>query len=341
LPLIRRLIPSFVRPALLAFLACAGVACVGLALSQPAKAASGSFDAWLASFRQQALAAGVRPQTFDAAFAGVQPIQRVIELDHKQPEVTFTFDQYISRVVSPARVTAGRNALAANRVLLDEIGRRYGVQPQYIVALWGVETNYGQQIGNYSIIGALATLAYDGRRGAFFSKELIAALRILDQGRIQPSELRGSWAGAMGQTQFMPSSYLRFAVDYNGDGKADIWRDKPDIFASIANYLASSGWNGHVPWGQQVILPPNFNTSLIANLKNNGSKPLDSWRILGVASSDGHALLPNAAEGSLVQPGGPTGPTLLVTSNYRTILKWNRSLYFATAVSYLADRIAN
>jgi membrane-bound lytic murein transglycosylase B len=328
LPKFRRLLPG-----LLLLLLSVAVA--------PAARADEGFAAWLAVFKQEAVADGIRPQTVEAAFEGVQPIPHVIELDHRQPEVTLTFDDYIDHILSAGRIAEGQRQLAANRPLLDEISRRYGVPAPMIVALWGIETNYGRITGNYPVVAALATLAYDGRRGAFFRNELIAALRILDRGRIAPDQLRGSWAGAMGQTQFMPSSYLRFAVDYSGTGEADIWADRADVFASIANYLASSGWTPGLPWGKTVRLPPGFDETLVANLRPTGQKPLDDWRILGIQSADGTALLPNAATGSLVQPGGPGGPTLLVTGNYRVILKWNRSLYFASAAAYLADRIGN
>jgi membrane-bound lytic murein transglycosylase B len=310
-------------------------------LGPSARADDPGFAAWLAGFEKEAIADGIRPQTVEAAFVGVQPIPRIIVLDHRQPEVTTTFDDYIGHILSPDRIAEGKQQLAQNQPLLDEISRRYGVPPATIVALWGIETHYGELTGNYPVVASLATLAYDGRRGAFFRKELIAALRILDQGRVPASALRGSWAGAMGQTQFMPSSYLKFAVDYHGTGLADIWSDRADIFASIANYLAGSGWAAGLPWGKPVTLPPGFDETLVANLKSTGEKPLDDWRILGVQAADGTALLPQVASGSLVQPGGPAGPTLLVTGNYRAVLKWNRSLYFATAVSYLADRIAN
>lgn len=301
-----------------------------------ALAADQDFPTWLAAFRQDALGAGIRPATLDAAFAGVAPIARVLELDQRQPESTITFETYITRVVSDARVQAGRQHMADDGGLLAEIGAKYGVQPRFIVALWAIETDFGRVQGDYPIVASLATLAYDGRRGALFRRELIAALKILDQGRIRPEELRGSWAGAMGQTQFMPSTFLAYAVDYAGTGKQDIWHDKRDALASIANYLANLGWQADYTWGRPVLLPTGFDPSLLGG---QVLRTVDQWRALGVKRNDGGALPQATIDAGLVQPGGAGGPTLMVYGNYRAIMKWNRSLYFATAVSYLADRI--
>lgn len=302
----------------------------------PAQGADQDFATWLTAFKQDALGAGVHQGTLDAAFAGVAPIPRVLELDQRQPETTITFDTYVTRVVSDARIQAGRQHLADDRELLGEIGAKYGVQPRFIVALWAIETDFGRVQGDYPIVASLATLAYDGRRGAFFRKELIAALKILDQGHIRPDELRGSWAGAMGQTQFMPSTFLAYAVDYAGTGKQDIWHDKRDALASIANYLASLGWQGDYTWGRPVRLPAGFDPALLGG---QVLRTVDQWRALGVQRDDGGILPQATLDAGLVQPGGAAGPTLMVYGNYRAIMKWNRSLYFATAVSYLADRI--
>ena len=302
----------------------------------PAQGADQDFATWLTAFKQDALGAGVHQGTLDAAFAGVAPIPRVLELDQRQPETTITFDTYVTRVVSDARIQAGRQHLADDRELLGEIGAKYGVQPRFIVALWAIETDFGRVQGDYPIVASLATLAYDGRRGAFFRKELIAALKILDQGHIRPDELRGSWAGAMGQTQFMPSTFLAYAVDYAGTGKQDIWHDKRDALASIANYLASLGWQGDYTWGRPVRLPAGFDPALLGG---QVLRTVDQWRTLGVQRDDGGILPQATLDAGLVQPGGAAGPTLMVYGNYRAIMKWNRSLYFATAVSYLADRI--
>ncbi|MDB5362165.1 MAG: lytic murein transglycosylase [Rhodospirillales bacterium] len=309
---------------------------VALGSIRPVLGADQDFPSWLAGLKQDALGAGIGQATLDAAFAGVAPLPHVLELDQRQPETTITFDTYITRVVSDARIQAGRQHLADDSQLLTEIGAKYGVQPRFIVALWAIETDFGRVQGDYPIVASLATLAYDGRRGAFFRKELIAALKILDQGRIQPQELRGSWAGAMGQTQFMPSTFLAYAVDYAGTGKQDIWHDKRDALASIANYLSNLGWSPDYTWGRPVKLPPGFDPALLGG---QILKSVDQWRALGVKRTDGGALPQATIDAGLVQPGGPDGPTLMVYGNYRAIMKWNRSLYFATAVSYLADRI--
>jgi membrane-bound lytic murein transglycosylase B len=306
----------------------------------PAARGPQTFADWLAGFRKDALAAGIRPATVDRALTGVQPIQRVIDLDHRQPENVLTFNQYVTRAVSDERVRTGRRKLAENRALLEAVSARYGVPSEVIVALWGLETGYGSSPGTYPVIDSLATLAFDGRRSAFFRSELIDALRIIDRNGIAPDAMRGSWAGAMGQTQFMPSSYLKFAVSYAGDAPPDIWSNRADVFASIANYLAKSGWNGAESWGQTVELPTDFPRSKVAS-KPGEEMPTDSWRALGVRTPGNHRLRADPTPASLIQPAPADAPTLLVTGNYRVILKWNHSMKFATAVSYLADQIGN
>jgi len=305
-----------------------------LLLAKPTWAADGDFERWLGGVRQEALAAGINPATIDRAFDGLEPIERVIELDRKQPETTVTFEHYLSRVVDAKRRQAARQHFAENRVLLTEIGRRYGVQPRFIVALWGIETNFGRVTGNFPVIAALATLAYDGRRSAFFRQELINALRIVDLDHVDPKQMLGSWAGAMGQSQFMPSSFLRYAVSYRGDGKRDIWHRREDVFASIANYLSQSGWRVDESWGRPVRLPPRFDPALVGpNIK----KSVAAWAKLGVRRSDGGKLPAGPIEASVLQPGGSGGPAVLVYDNYRVLLKWNSSNYFASAVGLLAD----
>jgi membrane-bound lytic murein transglycosylase B len=307
-----------------------------LVATAPVRAADKDFKSWLAGVRQEAIGQGMRPQSVDRALKDAHPIDRVLELDQRQPETTLTFDQYIDRVVSQARIKAGRDRLAENRPLLDEIGRRYGVQPKFIVALWGIETDFGRVTGDFPIISALATLAYDGRRSAFFRGELIAAIKIVDQGYIKPEEMTGSWAGAMGQSQFMPSSYLQYAVSYRDDGRRDIWHRREDVFASIANYLARLGWHGDETWGRRVQLPANFDASLAGK---DIRKPVAEWQRLGVRQIDGGDLPPAARDASLILPSGPGGPALLIYDNFRAVLRWNNSSYFAAAVGYLADAL--
>jgi membrane-bound lytic murein transglycosylase B len=216
------------------------------------------------------------------------------------------------------------------------VSRRYGVQPRFIVALWGIESNYGKRSGDFPEISALATLAYDGRRSAYFRKELMAAIKIVDQGWIRPEDMLGSWAGAMGQCQFMPSSYLQFAVSFNEDGRRDIWNRREDIFASIANYLARSGWHGDETWGRRVLLPTGFDTNLAGP---SNRKPLAEWQRLGIRAMDGRDLVTREREAALLLPDGPNGPALLAFDNFRATLKWNNSSYFAAAVGYLADGV--
>jgi membrane-bound lytic murein transglycosylase B len=313
-------------------------ALLAVAGSLPVSAVANEMDfaTWLAGVRQEALSLGIAPATVAATLTDLHPIPRVLELDRRQPERILTFDEYLSRTVTTQRVEAARSRLAQNRALLDEIGKRYGVQPRFIVALWGIESDFGRAMGNFPIIPALATLAYDGRRSKFFRGELMNALRIVDRGEARPEEMTGSWAGAMGQSQFMPSSYLAYAVDYTGDGRRDIWHRPADVFASIANYLSRSGWHGDQGWGRPISLPSTLDSSLIGV----GTRlPLARWSELGVRRGDGGELPREDMTASIVEPGGPGGPVFLIYDNYRTVLKWNNSLFFATAVGYLADRI--
>ena len=324
LPLERR---SFLRLSLGAATAAAWPA--------PRARAQGDFRAWLQEFKAEALAAGLKQSTLDEALDNIQPLPRVIELDRKQPEFVLTFREYMQRVVNDARVEKGRRLLDEHKALLEEVGRRFGVQPRFIVALWGIETDFGRLTGGFPVIAALATLAFEGRRAAFFRKELLNALRIADQGHIRPGEMTGSWAGAMGQSQFMPSSFLSYAVDFDGDGRPDIWTTLPDVFASIANYLGKSGWKGEQDWGRAVRLPEGFDG---AQAGLEVKKPLREWGRLGVCRADGGALPERPFDASIVLPGNG-GDAFAVYDNYRVIMKWNRSLYFATAVGTLADRI--
>ena len=295
------------------------------------------FAAWLTEFRQAAQAAGISPATLDAVLPGLTFRSRVVELDRHQPEGTLTYAEYLSRVLPPARVNRGKRLLRRHRAVLTEIGDAYGVQPRFIVALWGIESDFGRVTGGFPVLDALATLAFDGRRGEFFGGQLIEALRIVDDGHIEPDKMLGSWAGAMGQSQFMPSSFQQFAVDHDGDGRRDIWGTLPDVFASAANYLASAGWQHDQTWGRQVRLPEGFDLDL-AGLEVK--KPLNEWQALGVRRSNGDDLPTRPLPASLILPGGPEGPAFLTYPNYRVLLKWNRSHYFATTVGQFADLLA-
>lgn len=308
---------------------------VGLMAAPPASA-SQDFAAWLDGVRAEALAAGISNATLDAALTGIEPIPRVIELDRRQPEFTLTLEQYLGRVVSTARIEKGRAKLAENKPLLEEVAARFGVQPRFVVALWGIETDFGRIDGGFPVVPALATLAFDGRRSAYFRKELMNALRILDQGHITPDRMKGSWAGAMGQSQFMPSSFLNFAVDYDGDGRRDLWTSRPDVFASASNYLARSGWQGDQTWGREVRLPAGFDGALEGPKTR---KPLGEWQTLGVRRADGSDLPQRDLPASILRPAGADGPAYLIYDNFHVILKWNRSNFFALAVGRLADSL--
>jgi membrane-bound lytic murein transglycosylase B len=305
-----------------------------IGLCGAASAQDRSFAEWRAQFRDRAIHDGIEAAIFDQAMAGVQPIPRIIELDRAQPESKLVFSEYVKRLASDVRRAGVRQHLAADRELLARIGRRFHVQPRFIVALWGVETDFGRFPGNYPVIASLATLAFDGRRSALFSRELIAALRIVQRDGIPPAKLRGSWAGAMGQCQFMPSSFLEYAVSYGGAGQPDIWTDRADVFASIANYLARLGWSDRETWGRMALVPPDLSPGLVGP---GVTKPLLEWRRLGVRRADGGPLPAVNVAASLLMPEGQGGPALLVYGNFRTLLRWNNSQAFATSVGLLAD----
>ena len=295
------------------------------------------FAQWVDELRAEALADGISPATLDAALTNVQHLDRVIELDRRQPEGSMTFERYRQRVVNDSRIDQGRELYKKHRRLLDEVALRYKVPAKYIVALWGIETSYGAVTGGFDVIPALATLAYDGRRSSFFRDELLNALKILDEGHVQANDMKGSWAGAMGQNQFMPSSFHAFAVDHDGDDRRDIWQTLPDVFASTANYLSRSGWKDDEKWGRAVRLPDEFDQNLVGT---DTRKSLTQWHDLGVRRANGHRL--PQIEGfmaSVVQPDGPGTDAFLVYDNFRVLLKWNRSTYFATSVGLLADAV--
>jgi membrane-bound lytic murein transglycosylase B len=299
-----------------------------------------TFDHWLARFRAQAQAAGISQATIAHTLAGLSPDPKVIELDHKQPEKKWTFVEYRKRIVDPIRIRKGREMMRAHGAMLNRISARYGVAPQYIVALWGIESNYGRGSGDYSIVRSLATLAWEGRRADFFRAELLNALRILDQGHIAPEKMKGSWAGAMGQNQFMPSSFLRFAADGDGDRRKDIWANAADVSASTANYLRSEGWQDGMRWGRAASLARGHRVTP-AMIGVAHQKPLAEWERLGVRlPGGGHLPRDASVRASLVAPDGLEGPVYLAYNNYRVIMKWNRSTYFATSVGLLADAIA-
>jgi lytic murein transglycosylase len=308
----------------------------GGAVMQEAGSPAG-FAAWVAAFRPRALAAGIAPATFDAAFAGVTFEPEVIERDRNQGEFTKTIWVYLDTAVSEERVANGRAALAAHRDLLQRIEAAHGVEAEILVAIWGLESAYGSYRGTTPVIGALASLAYDGRRAALFEAELLAALRILEAGDAGPDPLRGSWAGAMGHTQFMPSSYLAHAVDQDGDGRRDIWGSDPaDALASSAAYLAGFGWRTGQPWGLEVRLPAGFD---VAETGERVRKPVAEWRRLGVAPAGG-GVLPEHGPAAVLLPAGAGGAAFLTFANFQVIERYNPADAYVIAVGHLADRIA-
>lgn len=310
-----------------------------IALMMPAGycSADEGFTLWLKELRIEAIERGISEATLDSALSGLEPIKRVIELDRNQPEFKRSFESYLDMMVSRSRVIKGRRMLDEHREMLEEVKKRYGVQPRFLVAIWGLETNFGKHTGGFKVVPAVATLAYDDRRKDFFRRELFHVLKILDEGHIDISEMSGSWAGAMGQLQFMPSTFISFAVDADGDGRKDIWHSLPDVFFSAANFLSSYGWKEDYIWGREVVVPDNLDPALFG-MKNK--KSLAEWQSAGVRRADGRDLPEDDIEASLIRPSKRGGPAFLVYKNYRAIMRWNRSHLYALAVCYLSDRIA-
>ena len=270
-----------------------------------AQSSDPKFAAWLAGLRAEAARAGVDQGTLDSALMNIEPIPRVMELARDQPEFKMTFDRYMEIVVSPERVARGRALLKENRALVSRFAAPAGIPDSIVVALWGVESHYGTRLGDFEVVPALATLAYNGFRAKFFREQLIAALRILSQGHIGLHAMKGSWAGAMGQCQFIPTSFLAYAADGDGDGRMDIWTNRTDVFASVVNYLRRVGWRPGLVWGEEVPA--------------------------GTPAGKGERI---------VRPAGAEGPAYRTTENFRAILRWNQSDFFGLAVGILSDRIA-
>ncbi len=295
-----------------------------------------SFTAWRDEFRGWALGQGIRPEVFDAAFRGVGVNSEVVRLDGQQAEFTKPIWEYLDGAASPERVSNGRANRARLQPTLDAIENRYGVDDQVVVAIWGMETNYGTFRGDIPVIESLATLAYEGRRRSFGEEQLIAALRILQAGDVTAPAMRGSWAGAMGHTQFIPTSYLNYAVDFTGDGRRDIWgADPTDALASTANYLAKAGWQRGRPWGLEVRLPEGFN---YGSADQSNRRPVSDWRARGVTLIDG-APLPDHGPGAVITPAGAQGPAFIVFQNFYVIKEYNNATSYAIGVGHLGDRI--
>jgi membrane-bound lytic murein transglycosylase B len=302
-------------------------------ISPSSPVAAQSFAHWQQQFRQQALAAGIQSAVFDQAFAGVTLDLAVIKADTSQPEFSRPVWAYLDSAISATRVRRGQALLNEHAATLSAIEQRYGVDRQVLVAIWGMESSFGQFMGDKSVIRSLASLAYEGRRPAFTHSQLIAALEILQHGDVQTGQLLGSWAGAMGQTQFIPTTYNHYAVDFDGDGRRDIWSSSADALGSAANYLHSSNWQQGQPWGMEVALPEDFDYALADDAIR---KPLSEWRRLGVKNLP---LTFTEAHASLLLPAGHRGPAFLVLDNFRAILKYNNSTSYALAVSLLSEQL--
>lgn len=296
-----------------------------------------SWDSWLQDIKKEALQKGIRQSVIDTAFQNVHEPNRTIKnLAKSQPEHRLTYQKYRSSRVDNYRIIIGRKKFKENEQWLSDIGNRYGVDPCFMVSFWGLETSYGGYMGNFSVIQALSTLAYDSKRQDFFRNELFLALKILNEGHVTMDKFKGEWAGASGHPQFLPSSWLKYAVDYDGDGKKDIWTSKKDALASIANYMKQNGWVKNQPWAIIVKLPTNFDKNLEGK---QISKTVKEWDNMGVRTPKGqHLPYPNLVA-SIIQPYG--GPVFLAYPNYRMILKYNNSIYYAGSIGFLADKICH
>jgi membrane-bound lytic murein transglycosylase B len=312
------------------------------------------FEGWLSTFRAQAQGQGIRIDTLNAALAGVRYSPRVVELDRGQPDdsgsSTTQFSDYLARRLEPVREGRGRAAKDRNAEKLAQIEASTGVPATMVLGIWGMESSYGAVTGNFDVIRSLASLAYDGRRRELFTRELLAALTIVDRGMAAPAKLRGSWAGAMGQPQFLPSSFVAYAVDGDGDGHADIWDSDADVAASIANYLGKHGWQRGIGWGVAVTVPAGFDRGRVRDLVQPRECPrvlskhsrwitLGDWRKLGLTRADGNPWPADATLATLVEPDGPGGLAYLTFGNYRTLLDYNCSNFYALSVALLGDAL--
>lgn len=308
------------------------------------------FDVYVAALKKEALEKGYDEALVDQALATAKFKKKVISADKNQPEVKETLETYLPKRVPQWKIDRARKLYKENQDVLEKVAKEYGVQARFIVALWGLESNFGKIQGGHSVIASLVTLAFDGRRETMYKNQLWAALDILKEGHITLDKFKGSWAGAMGQTQFMPTSFNAYAVDYNGDGRKDIWTTEEDAFASIANYLKQAGWNDDLTWGRQVKLPEGFDN---ANILKRGTKTrsqwleywkdsersLADWQSIGVRKMDGSDLPNVDVTAAMVMPDDVNGRMYLAYDNYKALMHWNRSYYFATSVGYLSDRI--
>ncbi|MEJ8573848.1 lytic murein transglycosylase [Microbaculum marinum] len=319
-----------------------GLAVLALSLATAAATADAGFDQWVKSFWPTARDAGISSEVYNRAFAGMTPDPKVLELANRQPEFTRSVADYMSSAVSAQRVETGQEMLRRYGGVLDAIEAKTGVSRYVVVAIWGMESSYGAVLDNPDIvrstIRSLATLAYaGGRRSEFGQSQLLAALKILQNGDISPDQMTGSWAGAMGHTQFIPTTYLAYAVDFDGDGRRDIWNSIPDALGSTANYLRASKWTSGKTWGYEVELPPGFDYSLS---DEDAARPLRDWAAMGVRRTYGREFPRGDDIAHLVLPSGAQGPAFLMLGNFRSILRYNNAVSYALAVGHLADRLA-
>ena len=301
----------------------------------------GSFEDWLIYIENLALKEGISKDTINNSIKNITQNERVLELDRSQPEFTLTLEKYLSNTTSASRVKKGKKLYKENKNILEKVSNEFGVQPRFLLALWGIETSFGKFTGSFNVIRSLSTLSHDLRRRDFFTEELINALKIINEGHIDAENMMGSWAGAMGQNQFMPSSFLSYAIDYNKDERKDIWTTLDDVFASSANYLSSSGWDNNLTWGREVITTKPINKDLITTSakKIEISRKLSEWSELGVLKANGEKLPNKNLDAYLVFPEGEDGKKFLVYENFKVIMKWNRSLFFGISVGTLSDMI--
>jgi membrane-bound lytic murein transglycosylase B len=313
--------------------------CMAFALSAQTQM---SFQEYAESLKREALDKGYEEAFLAPIFLSLQERKAVVKADRNQPERRLTLDTYIETRVPDWKVAQAVEAYQKHKDVLTRISQQYGVQARFIVALWGNESNFGRIQGNHPVMSSLVSLAHEGRRETLFKNQFFAALEILREGHVSLEAFNGSWAGAMGQSQFMPSSFLTYAVDANGDGKKDIWNTEEDVFASIANYLSKEGWNGEQTWGRQVKLSASFDMQSISSLEGlskEKKKPLTEWQALGVTKFYGTALPNVDIHASLILPDGENGRVYLVYNNFDTLMRWNRSYYFGISVAHLAERM--
>lgn len=302
--------------------------------ADPAPSQSMTWQQWLAATEQEAVSAGVPPRITNQALNDLVPDQRILDYDETQPEGRLTYQQYRQSRGSGARIKMGISEYQHKGELLNSVAHTYGISPCPIIALWGMETSYGRYVGNFSVIRSLATLAFYSKRSDYFHEQLLGALKILDEGHIDNAHYVGEWAGASGQPQFMPSSIEKYAVDYDGDGRKDIWTSLPDVFASIANYLVQQGWQGNAPWGYEVTVPAQLGGLKVGE---NNWYPVSAWQKAGVTLTTGEPIPDSTEKAVLIVPNG--GPGLLAFHNFFVLEQYNNSVYYAGTVSHVANAI--